>query len=370
MSETTKPAYSPGLDGVIAGESAICAVDDTHGLRYYGYGIETLASKVPFEDVAWLLLHGELPNEGQKKQFAKELADSAALAPGLIGVLKSLPKSTRAMDQLRTGVSALAAFDPDLGKFDHAANLRKSVRLISRLTSVTTAGWRIHQGQEPIIEANRTLAARFLFGLNGKNPEDWRVRVLDTIFNLYAEHEFNASTFAARVTASTLADMYSAVVTAIGALEGPLHGGANEQAMTMLREIGSPEKAEAWVKNRLARKDKIMGFGHRVYKKGDSRVPVMRGLLAEIGKRVGQPNWLEICLELDRVMEKEKGLFANLDLYAAPVLMLLEIPSELNTPLFACARVAGWCGHVMEQQDKNRIIRPRSLYTGPAPREI
>ena len=215
----------------------------------------------------------------------------------------------------------------------------------------------------------RTLVERFLTGLNGKIPEAWRVRVLDTIFNLYAEHEFNASTFAARVTASTLADMYSAVVTAIGALEGPLHGGANEQAMIMLREIGSSQKAEGWVKERLAKKDKIMGFGHRVYKKGDSRVPVMRNLLAEVGKRVGQMNWLEICLELDRVMEKEKGLFANLDLYAAPVLMLLEIPSELNTPLFACARVAGWCAHVTEQQDHNRIIRPRSLYTGPVPRE-
>jgi citrate synthase len=370
MSETAKPAYSPGLDGVIAGESAICAVDDTHGLRYYGYGIETLAPKIPFEDVAWLLLHGELPNDAEKKQFAKELADSAALAPGIIGVLRSLPKTTRAMDQLRTAVSALASYDPDLGKCDHAANLRKSARLISRLTSVTTAGWRIHRGEEPVIEANRSLAGRFLSGLEGKAPEEWRVRALDTIFNLYAEHEYNASTFAARVTASTLADMYSAVVTAIGALEGPLHGGANEQAMTMLREIGSPEKAEGWVKDRLAKKDKIMGFGHRVYKHGDSRVPVMRGLLAEVGKRVGQTNWLAICLELDRVMEKEKGLFANLDLYAAPVLMLMGIPSELNTPLFACARVAGWCAHVTEQQDKNRIIRPRCIYKGPAPREV
>jgi 2-methylcitrate synthase len=368
MSETTKPAYSPGLAGVIAGESAICAVDDTHGLRYYGYGIETLAPKVPFEDVAWLLLRGELPNGEQKKEFARDLA-SAAGCQGIIGVLKNLPGGMREMDRLRTGISALAGCDPDVGKVDHAANLRKSARLISRMTSVATAGWRLGKRMEPFPEDGRaTLAARFLTGLNGKKPEAWRVRVLDTIFNLYAEHEFNASTFAARVTASTLADMYSAVVTAIGVLEGPLHGGANEQAMTMLREIGSPEKAESWVKERLAKKDKIMGFGHRVYKKGDSRVPVMRNLLAEVGKRVGQMTWLEICLELDRVMEKEKGLYANLDLYAAPVLMLLEIPTELNTPLFACARIAGWCAHVTEQQDHNRIIRPRSLYTGPAPR--
>jgi len=370
MSEATKPAYSPGLDGVIAGESAICGVDAVHGLRYYGYGIEELGPKIPFEDVAWLLLHGELPSESAKKQFATELAESAPLPDGMIKILKSLPKGTRAMDELRTGVSALSAFDPDVGHYDHEANLRKSTRLIARMTSVTTAEWRIRQGKEPEIKANLPLAARFLFELSGKKPHDYRVRALDTVLNLYAEHEFNASTFAARVTASTLADMYSAVVAAIGALEGPLHGGANEQAMLMLREIGSADKAEAWVKGRLTRREKIMGFGHRVYKKGDSRVPVMRNLLAEIGKRVGQTNWLEICLELDRVMEAEKGLFANLDLYAAPVLMLLEIPTELNTPLFACGRIAGWCAHVTEQQDHNRIIRPRSIYTGPGPREI
>jgi citrate synthase len=370
MSEAGKLAYSPGLAGVVAGESAICSVDDTHGLRYYGYGIEGLAPKIPFEDVAWLLLHGELPNDTERKQFVRELAAAASLPDGVIGVLKSLPKTTRAMDQLRTAVSALSAFDPDIAKYDHDANLRKAVRLLARLTSVTTAGWRIHLGKEPEIKANLTLAARFLFESSGKKPQDWQVRSLDTVFNLYAEHEFNASTFAARVTASTLADIYSAVVTAIGALEGPLHGGANEQAMTMLREIGSAKAAEGWVKEKLGQREKIMGFGHRVYKKGDSRVPVMRNLLADAGKRTGQTNWLEICLELDRVMEEQKGLYANLDLYAAPVLMLLEIPSELNTPLFACARVAGWCAHVIEQQDHNRIIRPRSQYTGPAPRDV
>jgi len=362
--------YSPGLDGVIAGESAICSVDDTHGLRYYGYSIETLAPKVPFEDVAWLLLHGNLPTEAERKQFSKELAENAGV-DGITWVLKSLPRRMREMDRLRTGVSAVAAFDPDVGKYDHEANLRKSTRIISRMTTITTTGWRIGKGMEAVTgsTANLSLAGRFLLGVEGNRPEPWRVRVLDTVFNLYAEHEFNASTFGARVTASTLADMYSAIVAAIGALEGPLHGGANEQAETMLREIGSPEKAEAWVKDRLAKREKIMGFGHRVYKHGDSRVPVMRGLLEEVGKRVGQEGRLAICRELDRVMEKEKGLYANLDLYAAPVLALMGIPSELNTPLFACARVAGWCAHITEQQDKNRIIRPRSLYTGPAMRD-
>ena len=330
-----------GLIGVIAGESAICCVDAAHGLRFYGYGIEELASKVPFEDVAWLLLHGELPSESAKKQFANELAEYAELPAVVIEHSEETSEKHAGDGRAQDGGFGLAGFDPDLGKYDHQANVRKSARLIARVTSVTTASWRIHWGKEPEFKAGLPLAARFLFELSGKKPQEWRVGALDTILNLYAEHEFNASTFAARVTASTLADMYSAVVSAIGALEGPLHGGANEQAMTMLREIGSPEKAEGWVKERLTRHQKIMGFGHRVYKKGDSRVPAMRKLLVEVGKRVGQSTWLEICLELDRVMEREKGLFANLDLYAAPVLVLLEIPSELNTPLFACA---GWRG--------------------------
>lgn len=371
MSESpTKPAYSPGLDGVVAGESAICSVHPDTGLRYYGYGIEGIADKVAFEEVAWLLLHGEMPSPAELKEFSRQLASSAALPPAVVQILKCFPKETRAMDYLRTGVSALSAFDPDLGHVDHAANSRKAVRLISRMTSVTTTGWRVLHGQEPVAPGEMPLAARLLVGISGRKPEEWVVRVMDTVMNLYAEHEFNASTFAARVTASTLADIYPAIVTALGALEGPLHGGANEQAMTMLRDVGSPQAAEPWVKAALAKREKIMGFGHRVYKKGDSRVPVMRQLLAEICRRKGDTTLLEVCQELERVMEKEKGLYANLDLYAAPVLNLLEIPPELNTPLFACARVAGWCAHVIEQQDHNRIIRPRSLYTGPAPRSM
>jgi citrate synthase len=192
--------------------------------------------------------------------------------------------------------------------------------------------------------------------------------MLDTIFNLYADHEFNASTFAARVTASTMADMYAAVTTGLGTLKGPLHGGANEETMKMLREIGSPERAESWVKERLARKEKIMGFGHRVYKKGDSRVPMMRELARALGQRFGQEHWAPLCERLEAVMEREKKLCANVDLYAAPVFYLLGLPSELNTPLFACSRISGWCAHIIEQHDHNRLIRPRSLYTGPARR--
>lgn len=369
MSEAAKPAYSPGLDGVIAGESAICQVDPNAGLHYRGYDVEPLSQAATFEQVAWLLLHGELPTPAELKAFSSEIAKDSQLPAEVVAILGDLPKKTHTMDSLRTGVSALAAFDPDLGKVDHDANLRKAVRLLSRVTSVVTSGWRIRNGQKPV-PSDLSLAGRFLMGISGKKPQDWQARMMDTIFILYAEHEFNASTFAARVIASTLADMYSAITGAIGALEGPLHGGANEQAMTMLREIGSAKAAEAWVKDKLAKKEKIMGFGHRVYKKGDSRVPVMRKLLEEAGKRTGKGVWLEICLELDRVMEAQKGLFANLDLYAAPVLHLMEIPPELNTPLFACSRVSGWCAHVIEQQDHNRIIRPRCLYKGSPPRSL
>ncbi len=365
-----KPAYSPGLDGVIAGESSICSVGADSGLRYRGYDVEELAHKVGFEQVAWLLLHGELPTAGELMGFKKELSGAAALPDAVVDILRCFPKQARPMDVLRSGVSALAAFDADTGHVDHAANSRKSVRLLARMTSVVTAGWRLAHGQEPIFASDLSLAGRILMELSGKRPEAWQEKVVNAVYVLYAEHEFNASTFAARVTASTLADMYAGVASAIGTLEGTLHGGANETAMAMLRDIGSEAKAEAWVKERLAKKEKIMGFGHRVYKHGDSRVPMMRKLLDELSDKTGQHQWPAICRKLEEVMEKEKGLFANLDLYAAPVLDLLGIPVALNTPLFACARVSGWCAHVMEQQDHNRIIRPRCLYNGPVERSV
>jgi citrate synthase len=244
------------------------------------------------------------------------------------------------------------------------------VRLLARVTSVTTAAWRVLHGQDPITAPDLTLGGRMLMELTGKRPEPWREKMMNAVYVLYAEHEFNASTFAARVTASTLADIYSAVTSAIGTLEGALHGGANEMAMTMLRDIGSADAAEGWVKQRLAKKEKIMGFGHRVYKHGDSRVPMMRKLLDEASVHTGQTQWPAICRKLEAVLEKEKGLFANLDLYAAPVLDVLGIPVALNTPLFACSRISGWCAHVIEQQDHNRIIRPRCLYTGSPPRGV
>ena len=366
MATETKPEYSPGLAGVIAGETAICWVDPNAGLMYRGYDIHEMAQRASYEEVAYLLLNGELPDVKQLAEFRQQIAAQRDLPSPVVKMLRLLPRSTHPMDMLRTGVSMLSAFDDELSDNSHAANIRKSIRLIARVSTLITDGWRISQGEEPLPEKpDLTQAGNFFYKLNGNVPQAWQIRMLDTIFILYADHEFNASTFSARVTASTMADIYAAVTTGLGTLKGPLHGGANEETMRVLREIGSPDRAEAWVLERLARKEKIMGFGHRVYKKGDSRVPIMREFARQLGKRFGREHWVGICEKLEAVMEREKNLCCNVDLYAAPVFHLLGIPPELNTPIFACSRVAGWCAHVIEQHDHNRLIRPRSLYIGP-----
>jgi 2-methylcitrate synthase/citrate synthase II len=366
MSTEAKPEYSPGLAGVIAGETKICWVDPNAGLMYRGYDIHEMGNKATFEEVAFLLLNGELPNAKQLAEFKQQIATQRDLPKPVVEMLRLLPKATHPMDMLRTGVSMLSAFDKDLSDNSHDANIRKSIRLIARVSTLITDDWRISHGQEPFPDKPEfTQAANFFYKLNGKVPEAWQIRMLDTIFNLYADHEFNASTFAARVTASTLAGIYSAVTSACGTLKGPLHGGANEESMKMLEEIKTPDRADAWLKQKLEEKAKIMGFGHRVYKKGDSRVPAMREIARDLGKRTGKENWVPICEKLEEGMEREKHLCANVDLYAAPVFWMLGFAPELNTPLFAASRVAGWCAHVVEQHDHNRLIRPRSLYTGP-----
>jgi len=361
----SKPNYSPGLDGVIAGETAICWVDPNAGLLYRGYDVHDLALHASFEEVVWLLLNGELPTMRELGEFSRELAAERALPAKVIEALGLMPKGMHPMDVLRTGVSMLAGFDPELNDQSHAANLRKAIRLIPKISTLVTDGWRIQQGQDLIpSKADLPTAANFLYQLKGRPPEIWETKMFDAILVLYAEHEFNASTFSARVTASTMADMYAAITTAMGTLKGPLHGGANEETMKMLNEIGTPDRAEAWLKDRLARKEKIMGFGHRVYKKGDSRVPMMRELARDLGRRYGKEDWVNICEKLEAAMDREKHLCANLDLYAAPVFLLLGIPPELNTPIFAVSRISGWCAHIIEQHDRNRLIRPRSIYIG------
>jgi 2-methylcitrate synthase/citrate synthase II len=366
MTTETKPAYSPGLAGVVAGETEICWVDPNAGLMYRGYDIHDMAEKASFEEVAYLLLNGQLPNFEQLGRFSQQIAAERTLPSPVLKMLRLLPRDAHPMDGLRTGVSMLGAFDPELNDNSHEANVRKAVRLIARVSTLITDGWRIAQGEEPFPEKpDLTQAGNFFYKIGGEVPPTWKIRMLDTIFILYADHEFNASTFAARVTASTLADMYAAVTSACATLKGPLHGGANEESMKMLDDIKMPDRAEAWLKEQLAKKAKIMGFGHRVYKTGDSRVPIMREIGRDLGKRTGKEQWIPICEALEKVMEREKQLYCNVDLYAAPVFAMLEFPPELNTPIFAASRVAGWCAHVVEQHDHNRLIRPRSLYTGP-----
>jgi 2-methylcitrate synthase len=364
-----KPAYSPGLAGVIAGETEICWVDPNAGLMYRGYDIHEMAEKANFEEVAYLLLNGELPTTAQRGEFSRELAAERSLPKEVLEMMRLLPKNTHPMDMLRTGYSMLAPFDPDLNDHSHDANIRKAMRLIAKTTTLIADGFRIQHGQDPLPERpDLTMAGNLFYKLSGEVPPTWKIRMMDTIFILYADHEYNASTFAARVTASTLADMYAAVTSACGTLKGPLHGGANEESMKMLDEIKTPDRAEGWMMDALAKKAKIMGFGHRVYKAGDSRVPIMREIARDLGKRVGKEDWVPICEKLEATMDREKHLCANVDLYAAPVFTMLGFDSALNTPIFAASRVAGWCAHVVEQQDNNRLIRPRSLYTGPAAR--
>jgi 2-methylcitrate synthase/citrate synthase II len=366
MTTEPKPNYSPGLAGVIAGETQICWVDPNAGLMYRGYDIHEMAEKASFEEVAYLLLHGELPSFEQLGKFTREIASARSLPRQVLDALRLMPKGTHPMDMLRTGVSMLGPFDPELNDHSHDANIRKSIRLIAKVSTLITDGYRIAHGEDPLPEReDLTLAGNFFYKLRGEVPQDWKIRMMDTIFILYADHEFNASTFAARVTASTLADIYAAVTSACATLKGPLHGGANEESMRMLDEIKTPDRAEKWLKGRLAKKAKIMGFGHRVYKKGDSRVPIMRELGRELGQRVGKEQWIPICEKLEETMEREKQLCANVDLYAAPVFTMFGFDPALNTPIFAASRISGWCAHVVEQHDHNRLIRPRSLYTGP-----
>src|ERR1700737_3051123 len=257
MSTEAKPEYSPGLAGVIAGETAICWVDPNAGLMYRGYDIHEMGDKATFKEVAYLLLNGELPNGKQLKEFREQIAAQRDLPKEVVDMLRLLPKSTHPMDMLRTGVSMLGAYDKDLNDHSHDANIRKSIRLIARVMTWITDGYRIARGEQPLPEKrDLTQAGNFFYKLDGKVPEAWQTRMMDTIFNLYADHEFNASTFAARVTASTLADMYAAVTSACGTLKGPLHGGANEESMKMLDEIKTPDRAEKWMMDALAKKAK------------------------------------------------------------------------------------------------------------------
>ncbi len=363
---TPESIYRPGLEGVVAGETAISTV--TSGLLYRGYDIKELAEHGTFEEVAYLLLHGELPKKDELQAFHKRICQ-ATVDPLIVSWLHKLPTDSNPMDVMRSGASLLAHWDLESQQNDRAANLRKAERLLAQLPVILAAWGRLRQNMEPVpAEPDRGLAANLLWMLFRTEPTEQAIKAMDVSLILYAEHELNASTFAARVIASTLADLHSAVTGAIGALKGPLHGGANERVMEVLEEVGSPDKAEAWIRDALARKQRIMGFGHRVYKDGDVRARYLKTLCGELAESTGNEPLEQMAEVIEGIVWQEKKLPPNLDWPSARLYHYLGLPIELYTPLFVVSRVSGWAAHVIEQLDNNRLIRPRANYTGPAAR--
>jgi citrate synthase len=366
---STGEIYSPGLEGVIAGETAISTIAE--GLSYRGYPVTELAEKATFDEVAYLLLHGELPTARQLDDFKKRVAAARRLPEPLRELLRALPRETSPMDALRSAVSVLAHFDPDVEDGSRDANLHKAERLLGQIPVAVAEQYRFGKGQPPVAaRPDLGHAANFLWMLRGTEPSPAVTRALDVSLILYAEHEFNASTFTARVVVSTESDLHSAVVAAIGALKGRLHGGANEKVMDLLRATGGPATAERWIRDALARKEKIMGFGHRVYKAGDVRAGILRAYARRAAEAAGQTQWEEAAEIIENVLAEEKNLHPNLDWPAGRLYHALGLEVPLYTPIFVMARVAGWSAHVIEQSEHNRLIRPRGRYTGPARRPV
>ncbi len=370
MSATLYPNYSPGLEGVIGGVTSISdIVSETSTLVYRGYDVHDLASRGSFEETAHLLLKGHLPNRAELDAFKKTLAEEREVPDQVYQALRQLPKNAHPMELGKTGFAVAAAYDPDYAKpaTDQDANLRKAIRILAKASTIIGNGYRIRTGQDPIKpKPEHTIAQNFLHLMSGQEPDAETAHVLDSSLTLYAEHGYNASTFACRVCVATLSDIYSGIVTGIGTLKGPLHGGANEEAMHMLEEIGSPDKADAWIRDALANKKKIMGFGHREYKKRDPRAIYMTKVAKDLAARKGQEKYSKIADILENVMETEKGIYPNVDFPAAYAYYSLGIPIELYTPIFVIARVSGWSAHVLEQLANNRLIRPSCIYEGPS----
>lgn len=360
--------YFPGLEGVVAGETAISSIED--GLRYRGYEATQLAARTTFEETAYLLLHGELPNCEQLASFRQRLS-AAEVPPRILDIVHSLPESSNGMDVLRSATSLLAHWDPDAQSNEPAANLRKAERLVAQLPVILANWHRRTQGLGPTTpKRDGSLAEKLLEMLHNRPASEAEVKALDVTLVLYAEHEFNASTFTARVVSSTLSDLHSAITAAIGALKGPLHGGANERVMEVLEQVGSPDRAEAWINTALANKQRVMGFGHRVYKQGDPRAEYLKPFCQKLAADRGQSQYEEIAEVIERAIERAKGLRPNLDWPSARLYHYLGLPVPLYTPLFVISRVTGWCAHVIEQLGNNRLIRPRAKYIGTAAREL
>ena len=358
-------AVDRGLEGVVACSTAISTIAGTT-LLYRGYTIEDLAAHATFEEVAHLLWFGKLPTADELARFQRQLDDAMPLPSESFGWFHGLPTDVHPMDFLHAVVAGLSLHDPDANVLTYEANLRKAVRLTARLATIIAAYDRVRSGQWPLQPmAGRSIAWNFLYMLCGKEPSARLVRQFDTCLVLHADHELNASAFSARVTSSTLSGMYSSVMAAIGTLKGELHGGANEQVMRMLLEIGSPKRVESYLDEALSSKRKVMGFGHRVYKEGDPRAAVLKRMSAELTAETGRPELYEMSAAIEEYMHDRKGLIPNVDFYSATVYYSMGIPIDLFTPVFAASRVAGWCAHILEQYSNNRIYRPRGNYVGP-----
>jgi len=384
MATAQAAAYKDGLEDVIAARSAICRVDGEAGRLYYrGYEVADLVSAASFEDTTHLLWFGELPSAAERAAFAARLAEARPLPAPVLDLLRRLPRDCHPLDALRTAVSLAAASDPDVRSNEPEANLRKAWRLMS-LVPATVATWqRLRTGREPVAaRAGGSHAAHFLTLLEGHPPSAEVAKVLDVILTLHADHEFNASTFAARVAVATVADLHSAIVAAISTLKGPRHGGANEDVLAMLLEIGEPERAEAFVEARIGAraalskrersdpKARMPGFGHRVYKVDDARARVLRGMAKSMAEATGRGKLFEVAERLYDAMKARTSLPVNVDFFSAVVYDALGIPPDFCTSIFAVGRAAGWCAHAMEQYADNRLIRPRADYVGRDPRPL
>jgi citrate synthase len=373
MSVDTKP--KAGLEDVVAGESAICFLDGERGvLAYCGYDIHDLADAergASFEEVCYLMWHRRLPNKSELGDLQTQMAAARVLPEPILRAMKSLPP-VDGMDALRTLTSMLGHYDPDAADRSPQASYRKAVRLTGQLGALVATWGRMAAGGGPIApDPALGHAANFMYMLTGQRPTPLAARAFDVSLVLHADHELNASTFAARVAAATLTDIHSTIVGAIGALKGPLHGGANAEVMKMLLEIGGDggaanlERVESVIRGKLARKEKVSGFGHRVYKTEDPRATHLRRLSKALGEKSGQPQWYAMTERIEQVVKAEKGLYANVDLYSASMFYAMGIPIDLYTPIFAVSRVSGWTAHVLEQYANNRLIRPRAEYIGP-----
>jgi len=364
---TDKPVFKEGLEDIVAGTTSICFIDGKLGrLVYRGYDVADLV-KGSFEETTYLLWHEKLPTKAELDAFDAELRFHRAVPVGVLNTLKTLPRKGHPMNHLRTAVSMMGIFEVDGDDCSRQSEVAKALRLTAQFPTLVAAIYRISIGAEPIApRPDLGHAANFLYMMFGKEQPELFVKAMDMGLILHADHEFNASTFTAREIASTLSDMHSAVVGAIGALKGPLHGGANEGVMRTLLEIGSLDKVEEWLKAARAAKRKVMGFGHRVYKTKDPRAKILQKTSEEVGVATGNRSWFDMSVKLEElVLAGEKPLYPNVDFYSASMYYQMNIPFELYTPIFAVSRIAGWTAHILEQHGHNRIIRPAAEYTGP-----